>query len=99
MLEQNYGINVDLDKNNNCNYNVFQKSIMHLESSIFNSEIISTYKNMLSSVLSSLLEAMQIIIDITNKARIKRYNLPIFISHFIQDNYYKHSRYYESSDD
>jgi len=89
-IEDTYEINIKyIDIKYNCNADIFSNLIMHLNNSIDTNDIIVNYKNIYLNAMKALNTASKKIIEILQKQRSKRLQLPEFIRNiqkFHKDN-------------
>jgi len=77
-----YKIKIKTDKDGFCEAHIFDEILIHSSRYIFDSVTLFKYKNIYMSAMKSLLKANKKIIDILQKQRSKRMQLPRFIKNF-----------------
>jgi len=77
-----YKIKIKTDKDGFCEAHIFDEILIHSSRYIFDSVTLFKYKNIYMSAMKSLLKANKKIIDILQKQRSKRMQLPKFIRNF-----------------
>jgi hypothetical protein len=84
FLEDTYGFDLNIDKNNCCSSEIFVKIIMYLEINKISSPRIESYKNIYGNAVNALILASERIIEILSKQRMKRQNIPLLVKNFLK---------------
>ena len=89
LLHSKYKIKIKIDKNDECNSEIFDEILIHTERSIVESNNLFKYKNIYLSAINTLQIASKEIIKLMKKQRTKRLQLPQFVRNiqiFHKDN-------------